>query len=102
VRKPTGPISVVRVEGDNQNGTLGRASFADLPLDADERDRLLLLRAATSQNAGAYVAVLAVLVELTRSEGHARRGAIDPRHALDADTALGAGLRRCVCAQRVE
>jgi hypothetical protein len=61
--EPTGTISAVVADGDNENGDLARASFADLPLDAAERDRLLALRAATSKNAGAYVAVLTVLVE---------------------------------------
>ena len=65
--EPTGTISAVVADGDNENGSLERASFADLPLDADERDRLLALRAATSENAGAYVAVLAVLVEASHA-----------------------------------
>jgi uncharacterized protein (TIGR02677 family) len=40
-----------------------RASFADAPLDADERDRLKALRAASSENSPLYVAVLAALAE---------------------------------------
>lgn len=44
-----------------------RASLASRSLDADERDRLLALRAATSENASTYLAVLAVLAEAKRA-----------------------------------
>ncbi len=40
-----------------------RPSPIDVELDADERDRLLALRAATTEHAGLYIAVLATLAE---------------------------------------
>ena len=44
-----------------------RASLVEHTLDADERDRLLALRAATSENAPVYVAILAALAEAKRA-----------------------------------
>jgi uncharacterized protein (TIGR02677 family) len=40
-----------------------RQGYADSPLEADERDRLVALRAATSDNAPLHVAVLTALAE---------------------------------------
>lgn len=44
-----------------------RPSFADAPLDGDERSRLLALRAATSDNTPLYVAVLTALAEAAQA-----------------------------------
>ncbi len=44
-----------------------RASFVDERLDAEELDRLQALRAATSENAGLYVAILSTLSEAKSS-----------------------------------
>ena len=44
-----------------------RPSFADAPLDGEERSRLLALRAATSDNTPMYIAVLTALAEATQA-----------------------------------
>ena len=44
-----------------------RASFADVPVDGEERSRLLALRAATSDNTPMYVAILAALAEAAQA-----------------------------------
>ena len=44
-----------------------RTSFADAPLDGDERARLLALRAATSDNTPLYIAVLTALTEAAQA-----------------------------------
>jgi len=44
-----------------------RASLIERTLDADERDRLLALRAGTSENAPIYVSILAALAEAKRA-----------------------------------
>lgn len=44
-----------------------RPSFADAPLDGDERERLLALRAATSENTPLYLAVLTALAEAAQA-----------------------------------
>jgi uncharacterized protein (TIGR02677 family) len=46
---------------------LRRPSFADAPLDADERDRLKALRTASSENSPLYVAILATLGEAAQA-----------------------------------
>lgn len=46
---------------------VGRPSFADAPLDADERDRLKALRAASSENSPLYVAILTILGEAAQA-----------------------------------
>ncbi len=52
-------------DGITPNADAGRRrpSFADAPLEADERDRLVALRAVTSDNAPLHVAVLTTLAE---------------------------------------
>jgi len=45
---------------------LQRPSFADAPLDADERERLRALRAASSENSPLYVAILTALSEAAK------------------------------------
>ena len=56
-----GPV----VEGNGVEGisSEARPSFSDRPLDGDERERLLALRAATGESAALHVAVLAALAE---------------------------------------
>jgi len=44
-----------------------RASFADAPVDGDERSRLLALRAVTSDNTPIYIAILAALAEAAQA-----------------------------------
>lgn len=44
-----------------------RASFADVALDGAEREQLLALRAATSENSPLYLAILTALAEAARS-----------------------------------
>ena len=44
-----------------------RPSFADAPLDGDERGRLLALRAATTENTPLYIAVLTALAEAAQA-----------------------------------
>jgi hypothetical protein len=44
-----------------------RPSFADAPLDGDERARLLALRAATTENTPLYIAVLTALAEAAQA-----------------------------------
>jgi uncharacterized protein (TIGR02677 family) len=57
------------VEGNDVEGisSEGRPSFADRPLDGDERHRLLALRAATGDNAPLHVAVLTALAEAAQA-----------------------------------
>jgi uncharacterized protein (TIGR02677 family) len=69
-----------------------RASFADAPLDADERFRLLALRAATTDNTPLYLAVLAALAEAAQAyrlqlRTAEIRGRLDRSPGLDADEA---------------
>jgi uncharacterized protein (TIGR02677 family) len=47
--------------------TPARPSLVEFGLDADERDRLLALRAATTEHAGLYIAILSALAEAKRS-----------------------------------
>jgi uncharacterized protein (TIGR02677 family) len=49
--------------GQSADDGRGRASLIDRPLDVDERERLFALRAASSEQAALYAAVLTVLAE---------------------------------------
>lgn len=60
-------MSGVHGEGDRTTSTTQRASYADAPLDGAERDQLVALRAATSENAALYVAVLTALSEAAQA-----------------------------------
>lgn len=55
------------VKGAEKIGGGSRQSFADQPLDGDERERLLALRAATGDNSAMHVAVLAALTEAAQA-----------------------------------
>jgi uncharacterized protein (TIGR02677 family) len=57
----------VSIEADPTERAAQRASFADVPVDGDERSRLLALRAATSDNTPIYVAILAALAEAAQA-----------------------------------
>lgn len=64
---PSSTVASVSIETDETNQVARRPSFADVPLDGDERSRLLALRAATSENTPLYVAVLATLAEAAQA-----------------------------------
>lgn len=55
------------IEADHAEPAAPRASFADVPVDGDERSRLLALRAATSDNTPIYVAILATLADAAQA-----------------------------------
>ncbi len=67
---------------------LQRPSFADAPLDADERDRLKALRAASSENSPLYVAILAALGEAAQAY-HLQLRTAEIRSRLAGDPYLG-------------
>ncbi len=77
---------------ENADARSGR-SLVERPLDADERDKLLALRAATSEQAPLYVALLSVLAE-AKTAYHLQLRTAEIRRRLDlfntlfGDTAL--------------
>jgi uncharacterized protein (TIGR02677 family) len=56
-------VSGTDLDPDPDAAVRGRASLIDRPLDVDERERLFALRAASSEQAALYAAVLTVLAE---------------------------------------
>jgi uncharacterized protein (TIGR02677 family) len=79
------------VEPDRQpDGETGRvrASLIDRPLDVDERERLFALRAASSEQAAVYAAVLTVLAE-AKAAYHLQMRTGEIRRRLEASPIAG-------------
>ena len=64
---PFTTVGIVSIETEHADRATQRASFADLPVDGEERSQLLALRAATSDNTPIYIAVLATLAEAAQA-----------------------------------
>lgn len=70
-------------EGDARTTASGRSSLIDQPLTIEERDRLAALRAASSEQAVVYAAVLTVLAE-AKAAYHLQMRTGDIRRQLEA------------------